>query len=119
VEGIDIKQIIRDTVRETLAQAEAPEYMAALRDETRRRESLERRVNELVAELRCARESAKKSELASVVRAELARVGVGDTALWAPAIIEQLERDEAGHIVSKAGQGLRAFVDEFVGEHTQ
>jgi hypothetical protein len=119
VEGIDIKQIIRDTVQETLKQRGEPDYAAALRDETRRRESLERRVNELVAEIRCAREKAKEAEMALAVRTELQREGIADLVLWAPAIIQQLERDEAGHIVSKAGQPLRNLVREFVKEHTQ
>src|ERR1700736_5906809 len=70
-----VRGVIEEFVQAERAKAE-PAYKAELMDERKRREDLERRVNELVQENQASRRIAEEAERSSSVRAELQRVGV-------------------------------------------
>ena len=76
---VDFRNLIQEAVREfvNLEQSKSePAYKAELEDERRRREMLERRMNELVEENRKSRQLAEEAERSSSIRSELQRLGV-------------------------------------------
>src|ERR1035437_3760316 len=80
MEGIDIQAIVRQAVQEFVNNEQAktePAHKAELQEERKRREQLERRLNELVEENKRSRKMAAEAERSSTVRAELQRLGVG------------------------------------------
>jgi hypothetical protein len=79
MEGVDIQGIVRQAVQEYVSSEHArsePVYKAELEEERKRREQLERRLNELVEENKRTRKLAQEAERTSAVRAELQRLGV-------------------------------------------
>jgi molybdenum-dependent DNA-binding transcriptional regulator ModE len=74
--GADIHGVIREAIEEysrrEAAKAE-PAYKNELIEERKRREQLERRVNELVQENARSRQLAEEAERNSTIRAELQR----------------------------------------------
>ena len=76
MEGIDVQAIVRQAIQDytTLEQAKnEPAYKAELIEERKRREQLERRVNELVEENRVSRKMAEEADRSSAVRAQARR----------------------------------------------
>ncbi len=72
MEGIDIQAIVRQAVQEftnTEKERSEPAYKAELVEERKRREQLERRMNELVAENQRSHKMAEEAERSSAVRA--------------------------------------------------
>ena len=75
MEGTDIQAIVRNTLQEfmSLEQAKSePAYKAELQEERKRREQLERRLNELVEENKRTRKRAEEADRSSAVRARTA-----------------------------------------------
>ncbi len=76
--GPDVRGIIREAIEE-YARREAtkaePAYKNELIEERKRREQLERRVNELVQENARSRQMAEEAERNAAIRAELQRLG--------------------------------------------
>src|SRR5450631_4143676 len=73
MEGIDIQAIVRQAVQEFVNNEQAktePAHKAELVEERKRREQLERRLNELVEENKRSRKMAAEAERSSTVRAE-------------------------------------------------
>jgi hypothetical protein len=90
-----------------------------LQEERKRREQLERRLNELVEENKRSRKIAAEAERSSAVRAELQRLGVGKIDLAFRAVQEGIVRTEDGRLVARTDAGdtpmqdyLTAFVNE-------
>ena len=69
-----MRGVIEEFVQVERAKAE-PAYKAELLDERKRREDLERRVNELVQENHASRQIAEEAERSASVRAESATAG--------------------------------------------
>src|ERR1039458_5964901 len=122
MEGIDIKAIVRQAVQE-FANSEKtksePAYKAELAEERKRREQLERRMNELVAENQRSRKTADEAERSSAVRAELQRLGVTKIDLAFKAVQDGIVRGADGRFVARGESGelpvkeyLTAFVNE-------
>ena len=79
MEGIDIQAIVRQAIQDFQSAEQSksePAYKAELVEERRRREQLERRVNELVEENKRSRKAAEEAERSSAIRSELQRLGV-------------------------------------------
>ena len=75
----DLRGIIRDVIQEFMHHEQArsePAYKTELVEERKRREQLERRVNELVTENQRSRKTAEEAERNTAIRAELQRLGV-------------------------------------------
>jgi len=75
----DVQAIVRQAIQEFVTNEQSknePAYKAELQEERKRREQLERRLNELVAENKHSRQIAAEAERSSAVRAELQRLGV-------------------------------------------
>ena len=78
-----------------------PAYKVELVEERKRREQLERRLNELVDENRRSREMAEEMERASSIRAELQRLGVTKVDLAFKAVKEDIQRNSDGRLIAK------------------
>ena len=85
----------------------------------KRRETLEQRVNELVAENQRARAKAEEAERTSAIRAELQRLGVAKIDLAYRAVKEDIYRSEDGRLVAQGGSEMRDYLAQFVGENPE
>src|SRR5262249_31707102 len=122
MEGIDIQAVIRQAIQEFTTNEQAksePAYKAELQEERKRREQLERRLNELVEENKRSRKVAEEAERNSAVRAELQRLGVAKIDLAFKAVQDGIVRTEDGRLVGRTESGdvpvkdyLAAFVSE-------
>ncbi|PWU04198.1 MAG: hypothetical protein C5B51_17255 [Terriglobia bacterium] len=122
MEGIDIQTIVRNTLQEFISQEQAktePAYKAELQEERKRREQLERRLNEVVEESKRNRKIAEEAERSSSVRAELQRLGVAKIDLAFKAVQDGIVRTEDGRLVARSESGelpvkdyLAAFVSD-------
>src|SRR5258707_6464642 len=82
--GVDVASIVRQAIEEFTQRDQAknePAYKAELQEERRRREQLERRLNELVEENRRSKQIAEDAQTGSTIRAELQRLCVAQVGL--------------------------------------
>jgi len=125
MEGIDIQAIVRQAVEEFANTEKAksePAYKAELVEERRRREQLERRMNELVAENQRSRKTAAEAERSSAVRAELQRLGVAKIDLAFKAVQDGIVRTEDGRLVAHGESGevpVKEYLTSFVNENPE
>jgi hypothetical protein len=125
MEGIDIQAIVRQAIQE-YANAEQsksePAHQAELLEERRRREQLERRVNELVEENKRSRQMAQEAERSAAVRAELQRLGVAKIDLAFKAVQDGVVRTTDGRLVARGESGdmpVRDYLTAFVSENPE
>jgi hypothetical protein len=122
---IDIQSVVRQTLQEFAASERAksePAHKAELQEERRRREQLERRVNELVEENKRSRRQAEEAERSSAVRAELQRLGVAKIDLAFKAVQDAIARSEDGKLVARSENGempVREYLQTFVSENPE
>jgi len=116
-----VRGVIEEFVQAERAKAE-PAYKAELMDERKRREDLERRVNELVQENQASRKIAEEAERGSSVRAELQRLGVAKVDLAYRAVKDDIQRSDDGRLMAKTGQGevpARDYLAQFVQDNPE
>ena len=125
MEGIDIQAIVRNTLQEFTSQEQAksePAYKAELQEERKRREQLERRLNEVVEENKRSRKAAEEAERNSAVRAELQRLGVTKIDLAFKAVQDGIVRTEDGRLVARGESGdvpVKEYLTSFVKENPE
>ena len=125
MEGLDVQAIVRQAIQEYMNQEHAksePAHKAELLEERRRREQLERRLNELAEENKRSRLKAEEAERNAAIRAELQRLGVSKIDLAYRAVQDGVSRSEDGRLVAKgdAGEvGLREYLSSFVSENPE
>lgn len=125
MEGIDVQSVVRQAIQEFVASEQAksePAYQAELLEERKRREHLERRVNELVEENKRSRIVAEEAERGSAVRAELQRLGVAKVDLAFKAVQDAVVRGADGRYVARGEAGeasLRDYLAAFVNENPE
>jgi hypothetical protein len=123
MEGIDVQAIVQQAIQEYVSREQGktePAYKAELQEEKKRREQLERRVNELVAENSRSKQIAEEAERSSAVKTELHRLGVAKVDLAFRAVKDGIVRTEDGRIMARTDGGgevpmadyLAAFVKE-------
>ena len=103
-----LREMLRGVMEEYLSgerQRAEPAYKAELIEERRRRESLERRVNELAEENQRSRRRAQEMEQHAQVKAELQRLGVGKVDLAFKAIKSDLVTLEDGTMIARTPEG--------------
>lgn len=108
---------LRGAIREVLQ-----EFMAGkteLGEEQKRRESLEKRVNELIAENHKTRAAAEAAQRSESIRAELQKLGVAKIDLAYKAVKDDIYRDEDGRLLASGGEELRDFLASFVSENPE
>jgi len=125
MEGIDVQAIVRQAIEEFVNHEQAkaePAHKAELHEERRRREQLERRVNELVEENKRNQVAAEEAERASTVRAELQRLGVAKVDLAFKAVQDEIVRREDGRLMARVEGGelpAREYLAAFVKENPE
>jgi len=121
----DIRALIQDAIREFVSQETAksePAYKAELEEERRRRESLERRMNELVEENRRSRSMAEEADRNASIRTELQRLGVSKVDLAYKAVKDDIQRTDDGRLVAKTDNGeqsIKEYLTHFVSENPE
>ena len=125
IEHPELRSIVRGVIEE-FVQAERskaePAYKAELIDERKRREDLERRVNELVQENHASRQMAEEAERSASVRAELQRLGVAKVDLAYRAVKDDISRGDDGLLIAKTGLGelpARDYLVQFVQDNPE
>jgi len=124
-EGNELRSIIRGVIEEFVRAEQVkaePAYKAELLDERKRREDLERRVNELVRENLKTREAADEAERSASIRAELQKLGIAKLDLAYKAVKDDIQRANDGRLVARNEQGeipVRDYLTRFVQENPE
>lgn len=124
-ESNELRRLMRGVIEEYLTTERTraePAYKAELVEEKRRRESLERRVNELVEENQRARRQAEESERSAAIRNELQRLGVAKVDLAFQVVKNEIRRAEDGRLVAKTPEGeagVREYLTAWVQENPE
>jgi len=116
-----VRSVIEEFVRAEQTKAE-PAYKAELLDERKRREDLEKRVNELVQENQRSRQIAEEADRSAAVRAELQKLGVAKVDLAYRVVKDDIQRAEDGRLTVKGAQGevpVREYLAQFVQENPE
>lgn len=116
-----VKQAINEFVSQQQTKAE-PAYKAELVEERKRREELERRVNDLVKENQRAKQMAEEADQSATVRTELQKIGVTKIDLAYRAIKDSVIRMPNGELVAREGGqefALRDYLRQFVTENPE
>lgn len=125
MEGLDIQAIVKQAIQEftTAEQAKSePAYKVELQEERKRREQLERRLNELIEENKRSRQAADEAERTSAVRAELQRLGVAKVDLAFKAVQDGILRGADGRFVARGEQGevsMKEYLSSFVNDNPE
>jgi hypothetical protein len=121
----DLRGIIRGAIEEFIRAEQTrtePAYRTELIEERKRREQLEKRVNELATENERSRAAAERAERDSILRAELQRLGVSKVDLAFRAVKDDVQRTPDGRMVARSGDGemgLREYLSQFVNENPE
>jgi hypothetical protein len=121
----DMKTLVRSAIEEFLQAQQSksePAYKVELNEERRRRESLERRVNELVEENRRSRQVAEEMERGTAIRSELQRLGVSKIDLAFKAVKDDIARAEDGRMFARTETGempMREYLSRFVTDNPE
>src|SRR6266542_1796306 len=117
---VDVQSIVRQAIEEFSQRDQAknePAYKAELQEERRRREQLERRLNELIEENRHSKQVAEEAQTGSAIRAELQRLGVAKVDLAFRAIRDDIVRAEDGRLIARGEggeMGVKDYLTNFV-----
>src|SRR5580704_8042833 len=124
-DGTDLRPIIQGVIEEFVRAQQSkaePAYKAELLDERKRREELERRMNDLVQENQRSRQIAEEAERGSSIRAELQRLGVAKVDLAYRVVKDDIQRDQEGRLIAKNGPNeipVRDYLTQFVQENPE
>jgi hypothetical protein len=125
MEEVDVQAIVRQAIQEFVNSEQAknePAYKTELQEERKRREAMERRLNQLAEENKQNRVKAEEAERSSAIRSELQRLGVAKVDLAYKAVQDGIVRTEDGRLVAKNENGevgLRDYVSSFVKENPE
>lgn len=125
MEEAEIQAIVRNALQEFVSQEQSksePAYKAELQEERKRREQLERRLNELVTENQRSQKMAEEANRSSAVRAELQRLGVAKIDLAFKAVQDGIVRAADGRLVGQTESGevpVRDYLSAFVSENPE
>lgn len=121
----DVRSIVRGAIEEFLKIEQAksePAYKVELLEERKKREQLERRLNELAEENRRSRMAAEEIDRAANIRAELQRLGVMKVDLAFKAVKDDILRAEDGRLVARTESGdvsAKEYLTKFLSENPE
>ncbi len=121
----EVKHLVRSVIEEYMTaerRQSEPAYKTELVEERKRREQLERRVNELVAENQRSRQAAEESDRHSQIRSELQKLGVSKVDLAFRIVKDEVVRTADGALAAKTAEGekgLREFLSGFVKDNPE
>lgn len=117
---LDLARIIQDAIQKAHAQRdpETSGLRAELTQERKKRELLEKRLNELVEENRRGKDLAEQTERFAAIKSELQQLGVGKVELAFRAVKEDVVRGEDGRLYGRVEDGtlvaLRDHLSQWV-----
>ncbi len=120
-----IQAIVQKTIEEFLRREQAksePAYKTELLEERKRREQLERRLNELAEENKRSRQIAEEAERQTAIKSELQRMGVAKVDVAFKAVKEDIRRSEDGRLIAKSDQGevgVKEYLTQFLNENPE
>jgi hypothetical protein len=120
VQGI-IKQVVQEFVRQQQSTSE-PAYKTELDEERKRREHLEKRVNELVEENKRSQAMTAEVERGAAIRSELQRLGVSKVDLAFKVVQDTIGKTPDGRLIAKTGSGevgMKEYLAEFISENPE
>ncbi len=120
VQGL-IQRAISEYVRQDSTRRE-PALKAELQEERRKREGLEKRLNQMATENQKSREAAELAERSSKIKSELQALGVAKVDLAYKAIGDNIQRTDDGRLIARTevGEvGLREYLGNFVHENPE
>jgi hypothetical protein len=121
----DVRGMIRNVIEEFLTterRKAEPAYKAELLEERRRREQLERQVNQLVEENQKAKKFAEESDRNAQIRSELQRLGVMKIDLAHKAVKDDIQRTPDGALIARTSEGevtAKEYLAKFVQENPE
>ena len=122
---IDVQSLVQRAIAEYVRQDSTrrePALKAELQEERRKREVLEKRLNQMAEESRKSRELAEKAERSAKIRSELQALGVTKLDLAYKAVQEDIQRAEDGRLVARGDNGevgLREYLTNFVHDNPE
>jgi ATP/maltotriose-dependent transcriptional regulator MalT len=125
LQNTDLRAVVRGAIEEFLKAEQTrnePAYKAELLEERKRRENLERRLNELVDENRRTRQMAEETDRSATIRAELQKLGVVKVDLAFKAVKDDITRSEDGRLTARTETGemnLRDYLAQFVASNPE
>ncbi len=124
-EETEIRRVVQESVEayaKKVAEQKEPAVKAELAEERRRREQLERRLNELVEESNRHRKMAEQADRFAIIKSELQQLGVKKVDLAFRVVKDEVVRGEDGELYGRGDQGsvgLKEFLAKFVGENPE
>lgn len=124
-EPVDVQTIVQQAIDEYMLRDTArrePAYKTELHEERRRREQLEKRVNELVEENKRSRAVADEAQRSTNIRTELQKLGVAKVDLAYKAVQDAIVRTEDGRMIARGENGeqpVGEFLASFVQENPE
>jgi len=121
----DVRDVIRQAITDFVATEQSkaePAYKAELAEERKRREQLERRMNEMAEENRKNRAMAEEAERTSTIRGELQRLGVVKLDLAYRAVKDDIQRTDDGRLIGRQdGEDvtIQSYLKQFVEENPE
>ena len=121
----DIRRVVQESVEEyakKLAEQKEPAVKAELAEERRRREQLERRLNELVEENERNRKMVEQADRFASIKSELQQLGVKKVDLAFRVVKDEVIRGEDGQLYGRGEQGnagLKEFLAKFIAENPE
>jgi hypothetical protein len=125
MDGTDVQGIVQQAIQEFVRQQQdssEPAHKVELQEERRRREQLERRLNELVEENKKSKQAAEEAQRGAAIRAELQRLGVAKVDLAYKVVQDSITRAEDGQLVARTENGttsMKEYLGAFVGENPE
>jgi hypothetical protein len=117
-EPINVQAIVQQAISEYMRQdtvRREPAYKAELQEERRKREELEKQMNNLVEENRRSRLAADEAQRSAAIRAELQKLGVSKVDLAYKAVQDGIVRMEDGRLLAKTDRGDQSATEFLAG----
>ncbi len=115
---LNLAQIIQEAIQRANAQRD-PETSGLrneLSQERKKREQLEKRLNELIEENRQSKQRAEQAERFSAIKAQLQQLGVAKVELAFRAVRDDISRDEEGRLCAKGEDGAALPLHDFLAQ---
>lgn len=122
---VDVPSLVQRAISEYIRQDSGrrePALKAELQEERRKREALEKRLNQMAEENRKSREIAELAERSSRIKGELQALGVTKIELAYKAVEDDIQRAEDGRLFarSESGEmGVREYLTNFVHDNPE
>lgn len=117
-EPINVQALVQQAVAEYMRQETVrrePAYKAELQDERRKREQLEKQMNDLIEENRRSRMAAEEAQRSAAIRTELQKLGVSKVDLAYKAVQDGIVRNDDGRLIARTEHGEQPATEYLAG----